>query len=165
MISSEAPFREPQAIGGETPGKKLPIVSAVERMGERKGVKGKFYRQERPTGFFQRVVNIQAAISRDRVTAKMKDGVILINTARGAVLCESDVVDALNSGKLYAVGADVFAMEPPGRDHALASHPRCIATPHVAWMPNQTRQRIIDISGENLRCFLSGNPQNVVKPK
>lgn len=97
--------------------------------------------------------------------SKMKDGAILINTARGAVLCEDDVVDALNSGKLYAVGADVFAMEPPGKDNALASHPRCIATPHVAWMPNQTRQRIIDISGENLRSFLAGTPRNVVKPK
>ncbi len=97
--------------------------------------------------------------------AKMKDGAILINTARGAVLCESDVVDALNSGKLYAVGADVFAMEPPGRHNALASHPRCVATPHVAWMPHQTRQRIIELSGENLRGFLSGNPQNVVAAK
>lgn len=97
--------------------------------------------------------------------AKMKDGAILINTARGAVLCESDIVDALNSGKLYAVGADVYAMEPPGRDNALARHPRCIATPHVAWMPQQTRQRVIDISGENLRGFLTGIPQNVVTPK
>lgn len=97
--------------------------------------------------------------------AKMQDGAILINTARGAVLCENDVVDALNSGKLYAVGADVFAMEPPGKDNALASHPRCIATPHVAWMPNQTRQRIIESSGENLRSFLAGTPCNVVKPK
>ena len=97
--------------------------------------------------------------------AKMKNGAILINTARGAVLCERDVVDALNSGKLYAVGADVFSMEPPGKDNALANHPRCIATPHVAWMPKQTRQRIIDISGENLRNFLSGTPRNVVRPK
>ncbi|HWP50335.1 MAG TPA: NAD(P)-dependent oxidoreductase [Clostridia bacterium] len=97
--------------------------------------------------------------------AKMKDGTILINTARGAVLCENDVVDALNSGKLYAVGADVFATEPPGNENALANHPRCIATPHVAWMPQQTRQRVIDISGENLRLFLAGNPQNVVVPR
>lgn len=97
--------------------------------------------------------------------AKMKDGAILINTARGAVLCEDDVVAALNSGKLYAVGTDVFSTEPPGKDNALASHPRCIATPHVAWMPRQTRQRIVDFSGENLRAFLSGRPQNAVTPK
>jgi len=97
--------------------------------------------------------------------AKMKDGAILINTARGAVLYEDDVVDALNSGKLYAVGTDVFAAEPPGKDNALASHPRCIATPHVAWMPRQTRQRIVDLSGENLRAFLAGCPQNAVQPK
>ena len=97
--------------------------------------------------------------------AKMRDGAILINTARGAVLCEDDVVDALNSGKLYAVGADVFAIEPPGRDNALSSHPRCVAAPHVAWMPRQTRQRIVDISGENLQAFLTGHPQNAVAPK
>ncbi|MFV0497604.1 MAG: NAD(P)-dependent oxidoreductase [Candidatus Fimivivens sp.] len=94
--------------------------------------------------------------------AQMKDGVILINTSRGAVLCESDVVDALNSGKLYAVGADVFAHEPPGQNNALARHPRCVASPHAAWLPRQTRQRIVDISGENLRTFLSGNPRHVV---
>lgn len=94
--------------------------------------------------------------------AKMKDGAVLINTARGAILNEPDVVDALTSGKLYAVGADVFAMEPPGHDNALASHPRCVATPHVAWMPYQTRQRIVDISGENLHAFLMGSPRNVV---
>lgn len=95
--------------------------------------------------------------------AQMKDGAILINTARGAVVCEADVVDALNSGKLYAVGTDVFAAEPPGRDNPLASHPRCVATPHVAWMPRQTRQTIINMSGENLAAFLAGRPQNTVK--
>ncbi len=97
--------------------------------------------------------------------AKMKDGAILINTARGAVLCEDDVVAALNSGKLYAAGVDVFTSEPPGSDNALARHPRCVAAPHVAWMPCQTRQRLIDLSGENLKAFLQGHPQNAVTSK
>lgn len=64
--------------------------------------------------------------------ARMRDGAILINTARGAILDDAAVVRALNSGKLYAVGADVFAPEPCGKDHPLATHPRCVATPHVA---------------------------------
>lgn len=66
---------------------------------------------------------------------KMKDGVILINTARGAVLDDAAVVRALDSGKIYAVGADVFAPEPCGKEHPLAMHPRCVATPHVGWAP------------------------------
>ena len=94
--------------------------------------------------------------------AKMKDGAILINTGRGAVLEEAAVVEALDSGKLYAVGADVFSGDPCGRDNPLANHPRCIATPHVAWTPAETRDRVIAIAGENLAAFLANRPQNVV---
>ena len=94
--------------------------------------------------------------------AKMKDGAILINTGRGAVLEEAAVVEALDSGKLYAVGADVFSGDPCGRDNPLANHPRCIATPHVAWTPVETRDRVIAIGGENLAAFLANRPQNVV---
>ena len=94
--------------------------------------------------------------------AKMKDGAILINTGRGAVLEEAAVVEALDSGKLYAVGADVFSDDPCGRDNPLANHPRCIATPHVAWTPVETRDRVIAIGGENLAAFLANHPQNVV---
>ena len=90
--------------------------------------------------------------------AKMKDGAILLNTSRGAVLDEQAVIDALDSGKLYAAGVDVFAQEPCGKDYPLACHPRCIATPHVAWTPFETRERVISIAGENLGAFLSGFP-------
>ena len=90
--------------------------------------------------------------------SKMKDGAILINTSRGAVLDEAAVVAALDSGKLYAVGADVFAQEPCGKNNPLASHPRCIATPHVAWTPLETRQQIIAMAGETLGAFLDGSP-------
>ena len=90
--------------------------------------------------------------------AKMKDGAILLNTSRGAVLDEQAVIDALDSGKLYAAGVDVFAQEPCGKDYPLACHPRCIATPHVAWTPFETRERVISIAGENLGAFLSGSP-------
>ncbi len=90
--------------------------------------------------------------------SKMKDGAILINTSRGAVLDEDAVLDALNSGKLYAAGLDVFAQEPCGKNHPLACHPRCVATPHVAWTPLETRQHIIDMAGDTLAAFLSGSP-------
>lgn len=94
--------------------------------------------------------------------AKMKDGAILLNTSRGAVLDEQAVVDALNCGKLYAVGADVFSTEPCGKDHLLAAHPRCVATPHVAWSPEETRARVIEIAAADVQAFLNGENLNVV---
>lgn len=93
---------------------------------------------------------------------KIKDGAIIINTSRGAIFNESDVVSALDSGKLYAVGSDVFPIEPTGKGSSLVNHPRCLATPHVAWMPSETRQRVISISAANLKAFLAGKPQNAV---
>lgn len=94
--------------------------------------------------------------------AKMKDGSILINTCRGAVVDEDAAVEALNSGKLYAMGCDVVIADPCGKDHPLACHPRCVATPHVAWMPEETRAKVIRIAGENIAAFLAGSPRNTV---
>lgn len=94
--------------------------------------------------------------------AGMKRGAILLNTARGAVLDETAVAEALENGTLSAVGLDVYAKEPAGADHPLVRHPRCVATPHVSWSPQETRKRLLDISAENLFCFLNGTPQNVV---
>lgn len=105
----------------------------------------------------------QGLIGRDAV-AKMKPGAILLNTSRGGVLDEEAVIAGLDSGKLYAVGADVFTPEPCGKDHPLASHPRCIATPHVAWSPEETRTRVIQIAAENIKAYLAGENLNVVNP-
>lgn len=91
---------------------------------------------------------------------KMKDGVIIINTARGAVLNDEDVAAALDSGKIYALGTDVFAPEPCGKDHILARHPRCVATPHMGWAPKETRERLIGLCAANLKAFIDGNPIN-----
>ena len=96
--------------------------------------------------------------------SQMKDGTILLNTARGPILNEQDVADALDSGKLYMAGVDVLAKEPPADDNPLLCHPRCIITPHVAWSPLETRQRLIDITIENFYAYLDGRPQNVVNP-
>jgi len=96
----------------------------------------------------------------DAAIAKMKDGVILINTARGAILDDAAVVRALDSGKIYAVGSDVWAPEPWGKDHILATHPRCVATPHMGWAPKETRERVIRYCAENLAAFLKGEKQN-----
>lgn len=93
--------------------------------------------------------------------AKMKDGVILLNVSRGALFNTADVVEALDSGKVYMAGVDVFDPEPCGKDHPLATHPRCVASPHVAWSPVETRQNLIYRSAQNLRALLDGAPLNV----
>ncbi len=102
-------------------------------------------------------------INRDAI-AKMKDGVILINNARGQLLVEADVAEALNSGKLAAAGLDVVSTEPIRPDNPLLRAKNCILTPHISWAPRESRQRIMDCSAANARAFLAGRPQNVVNP-
>lgn len=94
--------------------------------------------------------------------AMMKDGTILINTARGGLLDEEAVAQALVSGKLRAAALDVVSQEPMAEGNPLLSAPNCIITPHIAWAPLESRQRLLDCVVENIRCFLDGKPQNVV---
>lgn len=93
---------------------------------------------------------------------KMKDGAFLINTARGPLLDEQAVADALRSGKLRGAASDVVSREPILEDNPLLSAPNCIITPHMAWAPIESRQRIIDCTARSIRAFLEGNPINTV---
>ena len=94
--------------------------------------------------------------------AKMKDGAILLNTARGGLVNEADAAAALRSGKLRALGADVVSVEPIEPDNPLLTAPNVYLTPHIAWAPLETRDRLLDIVAENIRRFQEGRPQNVV---
>lgn len=94
--------------------------------------------------------------------AKMKDGVILLNTARGGLLDEAAVAEALNTGKIAAAGVDVVSTEPIQSDNPLLQAKNCIITPHIAWAPVETRERLMGIAVDNLSGFLNGQPQNVV---
>jgi len=94
--------------------------------------------------------------------SKMKDGVILINTSRGPLIVEEDLKEALNSGKVYAAAVDVVSVEPIKKDNPLLEAKNIIITPHIAWAPKESRQRLMDIAVNNLKAFLDGKPVNVV---
>lgn len=96
--------------------------------------------------------------------AKMKDGAILLNTSRGPVIDEQAVADALKSGKLRGAAMDVVSTEPIDPNNPLLTAPNCIITPHMAWAPIEARQRILDITVQNIRGYLSGKPVNIVNP-
>lgn len=100
-------------------------------------------------------------ISKESI-CKMKDGVFIINNARGQLINEQDLADALNSGKVGAAGLDVVSTEPIRMDNPLLKAKNCIITPHISWAPVESRQRIMDCTVENVKAFLSGKPQNVV---
>jgi glycerate dehydrogenase len=97
--------------------------------------------------------------------AKMKTGVMLINTSRGPLVVEQDLVDALNSGKIAAAALDVVSSEPIHRNNVLLNAKNCIITPHIAWAPKESRSRLMNIAVDNLAAFLSGKPINVVNKK
>ena len=161
------------------------IGSAVARLGLAFGMKVLLCsrtRKEAPAGcswvslreLFQKsdVVSIHCPLTEETrglinssLLSLMKPSAFLLNTSRGAVVAEADLAEALNTGRLAGAGMDVLSQEPPAPEHPLLSAKNCIITPHVAWSSREARQRLIGIVAENLRCFLAGVPQNVVKQK
>ena len=100
-------------------------------------------------------------INRDAI-AKMKDGVILINTSRGPVVNDADLREALESGKVYAAGADVSTVEPIPADNPLLGAKNMFLTPHIAWATFEARKRLMDVAVKNVEAFLNGAPVNTV---
>jgi len=96
--------------------------------------------------------------------ASMQKGALIINTARGPLLDEAAVAEALHGGQLGGLGTDVLAVEPPQADNPLLDSPNCYITPHIAWASLRARQKILSITEDNVRAFLEGRPQNVVNP-
>ena len=94
--------------------------------------------------------------------AKMKDGAILINTARGPLIDEAAVAEALACGKLRAAACDVVSAEPMAENNPLKTAPNCIVTPHMAWAPIESRMRIQDCTERSIQAFLAGSPINTV---
>lgn len=102
------------------------------------------------------------AIINARTIAKMKDDAMLVNTARGGLVVEEDLLAALTSGKLRYAAVDVVSQEPIVPENPLLKTRKCIITPHMAWAPVESRQRLLDTVVENIRAFRNGAPQNVV---
>lgn len=92
----------------------------------------------------------------------MKKSAYLINTARGGMICEKELRQALDSGTIAGYATDVLLEEPMNETCPLYKAPNCVITPHLAWAPKETRLRLLDIEIENIKAFLAGKPINVV---
>jgi glycerate dehydrogenase len=103
----------------------------------------------------------QDLISRDSLQT-MKTTSFLINTARGPLIDEEALAEALQAGGIGGAGLDVLRVEPPPPDHPLFGLRNCIITPHLAWATSQARLRLLEMATENVRSFLAGNPTHVV---
>jgi glycerate dehydrogenase len=104
-----------------------------------------------------------ALLNADRLS-RMRPGAFLLNTARGALVDETALLEALQSGHLGGAGLDVLCVEPPGADHPLLNAPRCLITPHVAWASRAARRRLIETTAANVAALLAGSPIHVVNP-
>ena len=93
---------------------------------------------------------------------KMQDNVIIINTARGGIVDEYAIANALKSGKIYGYGADVLSVEPPANNHPFANLPNAVITPHIGWASTEARGRLLEILEKNIIGFLNGNIVNNV---
>ena len=96
------------------------------------------------------------------VFSKMKKGAYFINTARGGIINEQALYDALSSEQLSGAAIDVLTTEPMQQDCVLLGAPNITITPHIAWAPLQTRERLLSIVMSNIEAYLNGAPQNVV---
>ena len=94
--------------------------------------------------------------------ARMKETAVLINTSRGGTVCEPDLAEALNHDMIAAAYVDVLDKEPMSPETPLKTAKNCYITPHIGWTPAETRKRLLDITEDNLRGWLNGNPQHVV---
>ncbi|RGT74177.1 D-2-hydroxyacid dehydrogenase [Ruminococcus sp. AF18-22] len=99
---------------------------------------------------------------RESTLGKMKQGVILLNASRGALIDEQALSDAIKNEKVYAAAVDVVSTEPILANNPLLKAKNCIITPHIAWAAKESRKRLMDIAINNVQSFLNGEPINMV---
>ncbi len=131
------------------------------------GMKVNIYSKDREAAVSSDVVSLSCPLTKENThminrefISKMKDGAILINTARGGLVDADALADALKSGKLAGAGLDVLESEPPEPDNPLVGLKNCVITPHIAFIPLEARQTIVNTLAENLQSFLDGGELN-----
>jgi glycerate dehydrogenase len=97
-----------------------------------------------------------------RLLGLMKPEAMLINTARGGLVNETDLAAALNEGRIAGAGIDVVSEEPIRPDNPLVSAKNCLITPHIAWATLAARRRLMRTTADNIAAFLAGSPINLV---
>lgn len=143
------------------------IGSRVAEIAEALGMKVNIYSRDKKAAIESNVVSFHCPLNEETAGMvnrefidKMKDGAILINTARGGLVDEEALAEALNSGKLLAAGLDVTVDEPPKEDCPLLKCDNCRITPHMAFTDVETRKKVLDITAENLKAFINGEEKN-----
>ena len=143
------------------------IGKRVAAIAEAFGMKVNIYSRDPKAAVESDIVTLHCPVTSENAgfingefIAGMKDGAILINTARGALINEEDLARALRSGKLAAAAVDVVNGEPPREENPLLTAPNIYITPHIAWASREARATICSVSAENLLCFLNGENLN-----
>lgn len=142
------------------------IGKKVAKIAEALGMKINIYSCDREAAIKSDIVSLHCPATsenyhmiNDDFISQMKDKAVLINTARGTLVDENALIRALDSGKIYAAGLDVLEVEPP-ENNRLVTHPKCFVTPHVAWSPKETRQKVINVAAMNLDSYLHNSDIN-----
>ena len=100
-------------------------------------------------------------INKDAISL-MKQGVIIINTARGGIIDENAVTEGLESGKIGFFAADVLNNEPPEINNPIINHKNTVITSHIAWATLEARKRLLQVTEKNISSYINGNPLNVI---
>ena len=139
------------------------IGSKIAQIAEVLGMKVNIYSRDKAAAIGSDVVSLSCPLTPENrgmvdseFISQMKDGAILINTARGGLIDEAALADALKSGKLAGAGLDVLAQEPPSTDNPLVGLPNCYITPHIGFIPVETRRVVIETCEKNLESFIEG---------
>ena len=145
------------------------IGKQVARIAEAFGMTVNVYSRDREAAMKSDILTLHCPLTAENegfvdadFISEMKDGAVLINTARGKLINEKDLAAALKSGKLSFAALDVLSVEPPSSGNPLIGIENCIITPHIAWMPLECRARVVDICAANLKSFLEGGSLNRV---
>ena len=143
------------------------IGKKVGQIAEALGMTVNVYSRDPEAAVSSDVVSLNCPLTKENTgmvdeafIARMKDGAVLINTARGKLVDEYALASALKSGKLSGAGLDVMAGEPPDEGNPLVGLDNCVITPHIGFIPIEARRIVVDTCAENIKSFMEGGSLN-----